>query len=104
MAKKKDLNQGAAAATAKLFSGSRTPQPKNSEKPEETPIKEEKVKTVKQVFSFRGEKDTVKAWRLYATISGIKVDDLGSMAMQEYLASHPLKGTEKTLFDEKMNS
>ena len=106
MASKDKLNKGAAAATAKLFSGSKEPE-KESVAVEE-PVKEEKGKdkdkdkVVKQVFSFRGEKDAVKAWRLYATVTGTKVDDLGSLAMQEYLANHPLKGAEKALFDEKM--
>lgn len=106
MASKDKLNKGAAAATAKLFSGSTEPE-KESVAVEE-PVKEEKGKdkdkVVKQVFSFRGEKDAVKAWRLYATVTGTKVDDLGSLAMQEYLANHPLKGAEKALFDEKMKS
>ena len=101
MANKKDLNKSAAAATSKLFSNSGTTQPKKESAPVATTAKEKKVKTPKQVFSFRGEVDDVKAWRLYATVTGTKVDDLGSLAMQEYLAAHPLKGAEKALFDEK---
>ena len=101
MASKKDLNNKAAAATAKMFSGSGK-EPKKEPVKETTPGKEEKSKTDKQVFSFRGQKDDVKAWRLYATVTGMKVDDLGSLAMREYLAAHPLKGAEKALFDEKM--
>jgi len=104
MANKKDLANGAAEATSKFFASSGAAQPKKSEELKETPIKEEKVKTAKQVFSFRGEKDKVKAWRLYATVTGTKVDDLGSLAMQEYIDKHPLKGAEKALFDERMNS
>lgn len=99
MANKKDLNKGAAAATAKLFSA---PAPTTKKEPS-SPTKKENVKAAKQVFSFRGDKDAVKAWRLYASISGIKVDDLGSLALQEYIATHPLKGLEKDLFNEKMN-
>jgi hypothetical protein len=102
MASKEKLNKGAAAATAKLFSG--LTEPEKESVAAEAPVKEEKAKdkAVKQVFSFRGEKEAVKAWRLYATVTGTKVDDLGSLAMQEYLANHPLKGAEKALFDEKM--
>lgn len=86
MATKKSLAGGAATATAKIFSNAQA----------------KKIKTSKQVFSFRGETDDVKAWRLYATVTGTKVDDLGSLAMQEYLKNHPLKGAEKALFDERM--
>lgn len=101
MATKKNLAGGAAAATAKIFSNAQT----KPEKKSTTVVaqeKEEKIKTPKQVFSFRGEVDDVKAWRLYANITGTKVDDLGSLALQEYLKNHPLKGAEKALFDERM--
>lgn len=87
---KKDLDRAAQKATVGFFSG-------NAE-----PAKIEDKKSEKKVFSFRGDKEDVKAWRLYATVTGLKVDDLGSIAMQEYIASHPLKGAEKALFDEKM--
>lgn len=104
MASKKNLNSGAAAATAKLFSGNNTPEEKVTQEKKATQPKSQAKndKVEKQVFSFRGEINSVKAWRLYATISGIKVDDLGSLAMQEFIAAHPLKGAEKALFDEKM--
>lgn len=106
MANKKDLNKGAAAATAKLFSSAGETKTQKESLPAEKPLNE-KIKastSSKQVFSFRGEKENVKAWRLYATVTGIKVDTLGSMALQEYLKNHPLKGAEKALFDEKMKS
>lgn len=88
---KKDLNAAAQKATAGFFSG------------ETTSEKENKKNETKKVFSFRGDKTDVKAWRLYATVTGTKVDDLGTFAMQEYLNNHPLNGAEKALFDEKMN-
>lgn len=96
MANKKDLNKGAAAATAKLFSNTGKPQ---SAQPQSS-VKNSKKE--KRVFSFRGEEGNIKAWRLYATVTGTKVDDLGSLALQEYIENHPLKGAEKALFDEKM--
>lgn len=58
----------------------------------------------KKVFSFRGEKSDVKAWRLYANIVGLKVDDLGSLALNEYLNKHPLNEIENALFQERMKS
>lgn len=94
MSSKDRLKNSAAVATAKLFSGAVEQEPKKS------PAKKE----VKKVFSFRGDETKVKAWRLYASISGQKVDDLGSLAMEEYLANHPLEDLEKKLFDERMKS
>ncbi len=89
---KKDLDRAAQKATAGFFSGDAEPAKKIEDK-----------KSEKKVFSFRGNQEDVKAWRLYATVTGTKVDDLGTSAMQEYIENHPLKGAEKALFDEKMN-
>ena len=99
MATKKNLNEVAAAETAKIFTNKKSTQSKKKNTAVEDHVN---AKTEKKVFSFRGEEDHVKAWRLYATVTGTKVDELGSLAMEEYLANHPLKGAEKALFDEKM--
>lgn len=104
MANKNSLSKAASNAGAKFFSSADNTDQKKEKISGVASLnkKEATEKKIKQVFSFRGEKDDVKAWRLYATVTGTKVDDLGSLAMQEYLANHPLKGAEKALFDEKM--
>lgn len=101
MTTKKKLNDSAAQATAKLFSG--VSQSSNTSENREKSLKNTTSQN-KKVFSFRGNEEDVKAWRLYASISGTKVDDLGSMALNEYLKNHPLVDIEKALFDKKMNS
>lgn len=100
MASRKNLTTAAATQTASMFTGKES---ETGETTNKASKKEKAVKVEKQVFSFRGEKENVKAWRLYATVTGIKVDDLGSLALQEYIKNHPLKGAEKALFDEKIN-
>ena len=88
----KNLSDVAAAATKKLFADTTTSHQVHDDNQK------------KQVFSFRGSHDSVKAWRLYARISGTRVDDLGSKALDEYISNHPLTGAEKAVFDERMNS
>lgn len=100
MANKNSLSKAAASTGSKFFSGSESGKAIKDVSSVKNQLKEEKVP--KQVFSFRGDKNDVKAWRLYANITGIKVDDLGSLAMKEYLENHPLEDIEKALFDERM--
>lgn len=57
-----------------------------------------------KVFSFRGTVQDVNQWRLYASIRGAKVDDIGVAAMREYLKRHPLSAEEKALFDKRLES
>lgn len=102
MVSNNNLKKAASDASSKFFSSAEKITTKKKNTPIETQVKGKKAAT-KQVFSFRGEKEDVKAWRLYAAITGMKVDDLGSLAMKQYLENHPLKGAEKALFDEKLN-
>lgn len=50
-----------------------------------------------KVFSFRGWKDEVDYWRLYAAVKGLKIDELGSAAINEYIKRHPVTGAESDL-------
>lgn len=62
-------------------------------------------KTVKKVFSFRGEPDDVIQWRLYADArSGMTMDEIGREALNEYMKNHPLSKVEKDVFNAKMNA
>lgn len=92
MANKNSLSKAAASTGSKFFSGVDTEKIVKDISSVKSPLKEEKVS--KQVFSFRGNKNDVKAWSLYANITGIKVDDLGSFAMKEYISNHTLYGVE----------
>ena len=95
MATKKDLTS-AAAATAKFFSDADDNQKrKRSEK--------EDKDNVKKVFSFRASATDVASWRLYATAARIKVDDLGSRALAEYIDRHPLDDVQQAFFDNQLN-
>lgn len=93
MSNKRSLQEAAKNNTGKLFSGSTDA------------IKETKKKsTAKKGFSFRGPEDDVKAWRTYAAITGKKVDDLGTQAMNEFIKKHKLSEAEQLVFDERMKS
>ncbi len=100
MASKKNLSQAATNVTSKFF-GDENPAPRPP-RPAKPPVTKKTKK--KLVFSFRGNEDDVQDWRLYAKVSGMKVDDLGSAAMSEYLKNHPLDGTAKAFFDAKKKS
>lgn len=63
---------------------------------------EKDQKKQKKVFSFRGDQTAVTSWRLYADASGLKVDDLGTAAMMEYIENHPLTKDQQKIFDLKM--
>jgi hypothetical protein len=98
--KKKDFTSAAAAATSKLFSSAEDQNSKREviQKPKE----ENPQKSAKKVFSFRGGIDSVTKWRLYADASGMKVDDLGTAALEEYLENHPLTEEQKQIYDIKL--
>lgn len=68
--------------------------------------KKEKKSVGKKVFSFRAEAETVDSWRLWADAKGMKVDDLGEKALQEYIKKHPLTEDQKQIFElkQKMKS
>ena len=120
MATKKNLTSAAQAATNHLFTGAS----EGSESAQEgrSPVKQNKSSTVSKkpekavpeaqgrrmtgkgkkiddtkVFSFRGWKDEVDYWRLYAAVKGLKIDELGSAAINEYIKRHPVTGAESDL-------
>ena len=121
----KNLTQAAQAATDHFFTGSVEDHSENVNKPsetaqegrqadrtgesssDETKAVRERKKTVAEpvkVFSFRAAVRDVDQWRLYASIRGEKVDEIGAAAMREYLKRHPLTGEEKALFDKRVES
>ena len=88
---KKNLNN-ALNATDKFFSAANK---ENTQKPEnkKAPVGE------KIVFSFRSPKTSVESWRIYASIKGMKVEDLGAAALDEYIKKHPLSDEEQAVFN-----
>lgn len=73
---------------------------KVKEKPESKPQKQKK-----QVFSFRADGELIKRWRVYASACpGMKVDDLGTLALQEYIENHKLTGDAKAFFEKSVES
>ena len=67
------------------------------EKPSESPQKAQK-----KVFSFRAEVDQVDSWRVWADAKGIKVDELGTLALTEYIKKHSLTADQKKIYELKM--
>lgn len=109
--KRKDLRATVEAATAKLFSEApagadslfNALATETAQADKKAPEKAQRaVKKALKVFSFRADEERVAAWRLYAVCHGMKVDDLGAAAMEEYIKRHALKGAEKDLFDQRI--
>lgn len=97
MAKKDNMRAAAELSTDKFFSKSKEDNKNFQSKPKA-------LKVEKQVFSFRGDKNKVKGWRLYATLSGMKVEDLGTFALEEYIKNNPLSEAEQEVFNNKLNA
>ena len=109
---KKNLTAAAQAVTNQFFSSEEDQQESYQEAPaQKSPIKRKagekdakKAAEPVKVFSFRGLARDVDQWRLYASIRGAKVDEIGSAAMQEYIKRHPLSAEEKALFDKRIEN
>lgn len=88
---KKNLNN-ALNATDKFFSAANK---EDTQKPEnkKAPVGE------KIVFSFRSPKNSVESWRIYANVKGMKVEELGATALDEYIEKHPLSSEEQAVFN-----
>lgn len=88
---KKNLNN-ALNATDKFFSAANK---EDTQKPEnkKAPVGE------KIVFSFRSPKSNVESWRIYANLKGMKVEELGTAALDEYMKKHPLSDEEQAVLN-----
>lgn len=62
---------------------------------------EKNEKPVKKVFSFRAEAELADNWRLYADAAGMKVDELGTKALTEYIKKHPLTADQSQIYELK---
>lgn len=53
----------------------------------------------KQVFSFRAAINDICIWKAYVTARGMKMEDIATDAMKEYLKKHKLSETEQIIFN-----
>lgn len=109
-AKKKDLKSGASSVMDKFFSdaqdGSQTASEKKGEEMDTQKVKTPQRasrKSQKVSFSFRADSEEVKGWRVYAKVKGLKVDDLGEKALEEYIKRHKLTEAEKTVYEARLS-
>lgn len=110
--KKMDKLKEAGAGMDKFFTGASETTEKATEttkkntrgrakaQPEEP--SEEPKKAQKKVFSFRAEVDQVDSWRVWADAKGLKVDELGTLALTEYIKKHSLTEDQKKIYELKM--
>lgn len=75
----------------------KTPEP--SPKPRAVSKKERQKLSPKQVFSFRAALSDITVWRAYATATGETMENIGCMAMNEYIKRHRLDGTKLAAFE-----
>lgn len=73
------------------------------EKVTEEPTEGKKKKTdTHKVFSFRAPRETVDSWRVWAEAKGLKVDELGTLALTEYIKKHSLTADQRQIYELKM--
>lgn len=95
--KKKDLKKASQDTMDKFFSGAQTDIV--SEKKVKTVTKRGKKTETHKPFSFWAEKSEADDWRIWAKAKGMKVDDLGSQAIREYIKRHGLSEDQKKLYE-----
>lgn len=54
-----------------------------------------------QVFGFRATQENIKSWKLYAQIADMKINELGTRAINEYIEKHPLEGADRYFYNVK---
>lgn len=64
--------------------------------------KKPRVIDTHKVFSFRAPIETVDSWRVWAEAKGMKVDELGTLALTEYIKKHSLTADQKKIYELKM--
>jgi len=107
--KKMDKLKTAGANMDKFFSEasesvSESPEKSTKRNTKEEPEKvtESPQKAQKKVFSFRAEVDQVDSWRVWADAKGMKVDELGTLALTEYIKRHSLTEDQRQIYELKM--
>ena len=103
------LKEEAEAGMDKFFSGASESSTETTKKPAKRNTKTEPEKPTespqkaqKKVFSFRAEVDQVDSWRVWADAKGLKVDELGTLALTEYIKKHSLTEDQRQIYELKM--
>lgn len=95
-----------AAAEKSKYKETKIPEnvkPKTEDQKEEKKVISNIPKGEKKVFSFRSDPENVKRWRAYAKAKiGMTPDELGTLAIEEYISNHALVGAEKRYFEDSM--
>lgn len=106
---KMDKLKDAGSSLDKLFSGASESPTETVKKVTKGSVKAEPEKTTqspqkarKKVFSFRAEVDQVDSWRIWADAKGLKVDELGTLALTEYIKKHKLTEDQQKIYELKM--
>lgn len=73
--------------------------PEPPPKPKASSKKAREKISPKQVFSFRAALSDITLWKAYATATGETMENIGCMAMNEYIKRHRLDGTELAVFE-----
>lgn len=106
MATKKDMKNASDNALNKFFTQGTETDEKHVEKgstgissPGTQKTVKKANKTVKKVFSFRGDSDVVSQFRAYCFARyGMTVDQVSESAIIEYMNNHPLEKFERDLY------
>ena len=105
MAKKKDFKSATLNTMDKFFSEAQYTPSENISKevngsvPEKKETRSGRKTDTHKPFSFWAEKDEADEWRLWAKAKKIKVDDLGTQAIREYIKRHKLTEDQQKLYD-----
>ncbi len=91
MAKKKDFSAATENAMDKFFSEAAVQAPQRTRTGRKT--------DTHKPFSFWALKSEADDWRIWAKARGMKVDDLGTEAMREYISRHELTPDQKQIYE-----
>lgn len=103
---KKDVRKKAGFVLEGFFSEPQktASEPAETVEPVNTPEKKETAKKGKKTdthkpFSFWAVKEEADDWRIWAKAKGMKVDDLGALAIREYIKRHKLTDDQKQIYE-----
>lgn len=74
-------------------------QPRKNTKKSKKAENEPNTRSQKQVFSFRAMVSDISVWKAYTTASGKTMENIGTVAMNEYIKRHKLTEAEQAVFD-----
>lgn len=74
------------------------PEPKKAEEKKQT------IRESHKVYSFWANKEQIEVWKCYQEASSAlgRAQDLGLVAIAEYIKNHPLQGDEEIIYNAKL--